>query len=97
MPLPVPRVLVLDLAAVAVDSVLPGWEHRLVLDVEQVLAQEPVLPVQRVVLDSAGELDVEALARFAEADSIRWPGSAAGPSVRAESLVLEQEEIWAHW
>ena len=55
------------------------------------------MPVQRVVLDSAGELDVEALARFAEADSIRWPGSAAGPSVRAESLVLEQEEIWAHW
>lgn len=38
---PVPRVLVLDLAAVAVDSVLPGWEHRLVLDVEQVLVPEP--------------------------------------------------------
>jgi len=55
------------------------------------------LPVQRVVLDSAGELDAETLVRFVVVDSIRWPGSAVGPSVRAESLVLEQEEIWAHW
>ena len=96
--------MVLELAAVAADSVLPGWEHRLVLDVELVLvtepdpgsAQEPVLPVQQVVLASAGELDVETLVRFVVADSIRWPGSAAGPSVRAEGLVLGQVEIWVH-
>jgi len=54
------------------------------------------VPGRRVVVGWAGELDVETLVRFVVADSIRWPGSAAGPSVRAEGLVLGQVEIWVH-